>query len=475
MAKILITGATGFVGKRLVIHLLNQGHVVYALCRIKGTKVFSEDKPNLVYVWGSLENPETLKNLPQDIDAAYYLVHSMSDVVGNLADAEVKIVQEFLRGLHHTNVKQIIYLGGIINDEKALSPHLKSRLLVEEALKRSTIAVTILRASIIIGAGSASFEIIRDLCEKLPVMVAPKWVNNFCQPIAIPDVLFYLSKVLLNQDCYNKTFDIGGPDVLTFRDLMMNYSSFRNLKTWIINVPVLTPRLSSYWLVFITSVRFSLCYYLVESMKSSTIVILDGIKKIIPHTCLTYNEALALAFQNISQNEIVSTWMDAWEIHDRNPDIDKYIHVPTEGCLRDERKVIVKDSKEAAINRIWSIGGSTGYYALNWAWSLRGFFDQMIGGIGLNRGRRHPSELQVGDSIDFWRVLLADKEKGHLILFSEMKVPGEAWLEFRLDKDVLIQTATFRPRGISGRIYWYLLYPFHFFIFRKMAKAIANC
>ncbi len=478
MTKVFVTGATGFVGKRLILNLLNQGHEIYALCRIKGTKVFPDDRPNLYHIFGDLRNPETLKAIPHDIEAAYYLVHSMSEIVDDLIQTELQVVDQFIKGVQNTQIKQIIYLGGIINDEEKLSPHLKSRLLVEQALKQSGIPTTILRASIIIGAGSASFEIIRDLCEKLPVMIAPKWVNTQCQPIAIVDVLFYLSNVLLNEKCYNKTFDIGGPEVLTFKELMLKYAAFRHLKRWIIDVPVLTPRLSSYWLVFITSVRLSLCSYLVESMKSSTVVRLNEIQKIIPHDCLTYPQALELTFQKIAQNEVVSTWMDSWEMKGEDPNIKDHVQVPQEGCLKDQRKVLLHDSKEAAINRIWRIGGDNGYYALDWAWSLRGLMDQLIGGVGLNRGRRDPSEIQVGDSIDFWRVLLADKEKGHLILFATMKVPGEAWLEFHLEpkdnKWMLVQTATFRPQGVLGRLYWYTLVPFHMVIFQKMARAIAG-
>lgn len=478
MTKILITGANGFIGKRLILYLLNQGHQIYALCRIKGTKVFPEDRPNLNYIWGDLRNPETIKSIPKDIEAAYYLVHSMSEIVGNLVDTEIEVVKQFLKGVKDTDIKQIIYLGGIINDEKKLSPHLKSRLLVEKTLKQSGIPCTVLRASIIIGAGSASFEIIRDLCEKLPIMIAPMWVNSLCQPIAIGDVLFYLSSVLLNQKCLNKTFDVGGPEVFSFKELLLKYAKFRNLKRWIINVPVLTPQLSSYWLVFITSVRYSLCSYLVESMKTSSVVQLSKIQKIIPHLCLTYTEALELTFQMISQNEVISSWMDSWEIFGNDPNIENYVAVPDEGCLKDERRVLIKDSKSATIERIWRIGGNTGYYALNWAWYLRGLFDQMMGGVGLNRGRRHPFEIQTGDSIDFWRVILADKDNGHLILFAGMKVPGEAWLQFKIEQKnhefFLVQTATFRPKGILGRLYWYTLISFHFFIFRKMAKGLAG-
>lgn len=478
MTKILITGASGFVGKRLILNLLNQGHEVYALCRIKGAKVFSVEPPNLHYIWGDLRNPGTIKQFPEDLEAAYYLVHSMSEIVTSLSKTEIEVVNQFLTGLKHTQVKQIIYLGGIINDEKHLSPHLQSRLLVEQALKQSGIPCTVLRASIIIGSGSASFEIIRDLCEKLPVMIAPKWVESLCQPIAIRDVLFYLSSVLLKPECLNQTFDIGGPEVFTFKELMLQYSKFRHLKRWIINVPVLTPHLSSYWLVFITSVRYSLCAYLVESMKTNTVVQLKGIQTLIPHECLTYTEALELAFQKISQNEVVSSWMDSWEIQGDDPNIENFVQVPLEGCLKDEKKVEIQDSREAAIERIWRIGGDAGYYALNSAWHLRGLMDQMIGGVGLNRGRRHPSEIQAGDSIDFWRVIRADKEAGDLILFAGMKVPGEAWLQFKVEQEnqkwYLFQTATFRPKGIFGRVYWYSLVPFHYFIFRKMAKALAG-
>lgn len=477
--KILVTGATGFVGKRLIFALLEDGHEVYALSRIQGTKVFAEDRPGLYHIFGDLHDPETVRQFPKNIDAAYYLVHSMSEIVGDLAKTETECAENFIYGLKKSACKQIIYLGGIINDEKTLSPHLASRLVVERVLQESGIATTILRASVIIGAGSASFEIIRDLTEKLPIMIAPKWLLSKCQPIAIQDVLYYLTKVLLNQECYSMIFDIGGPEVFTFKQLLLEYASFRNLKRLIITVPVLTPRLSSLWLVFITSVRFSICFYLIESLKSDSVVKRDEIHKILPHSTLTFKKALELTFQHIAQNEVVSTWMDSWEVRESHPSINKYIQVPVEGCLKNEIRQDVRDSREKAIDRIWRIGGDTGYYGLEWAWRLRGFIDKMIGGVGLNRGRRSPTELLVGDSVDFWRVLRQDKQEGTLILYAEMKLPGEAWLEFRLEPTAtggcqLIQTATFRPKGLFGRLYWYTMLPFHYFIFRNMAKAIAG-
>lgn len=478
MAKIFITGSTGFVGKRLIGTLLEQGHEIYALCRTKGLTIFSEDKPRLHYIWGDLNNPHTLTQLPKDIDVAYYLVHSMSEIVSNLTTKELEVADQFVQGIKKTEVKQIIYLGGIINDEKKLSPHLTSRLLVETVLKKSSIPTTILRASIIIGSGSASFEIIRDLSEKLPFMIAPKWVNTLCQPIAIRDVLFYLSQVLLRKDCYHKTFDIGGPNVLRFKDLLLEYAKFRKLKRWIINVPILSPCLSSYWLVFITSVRFSLCSYLVESMKISSVCQKNEIQKLIPHRCLYFQEALELAFKRMAQHEVVSTWMDAWESTSLNPSIQTYIQVPKEGCLTNQQIIPLCSPKIVVIERIWCIGGATGWYALNWSWKMRGLIDRLIGGVGLNLGRRHPSEIQLGDTIDFWRVLHADKKKANLILYAEMKLPGEAWLQLKIEnrenRNFLIQTATFRPKGVLGRAYWYVLAPFHFFIFRRMAKKIAS-
>lgn len=478
MSKIFVTGATGFVGKRLILSLLAEGHQVYALCRVKGTRVFAEEKPNLFHVWGDLRNEETYKSIPIDIDAAYYLVHSMSGIVASLQNTEEEVAKAFVQGMKNTQVKQLIYLGGIINQDHELSPHLGSRLHVEEILSQSGIHTTILRASLIIGSGSASFEIIRDLCEKLPFMIVPKWVNSLCQPIAIRDVLFYLTKVLLNESCYNKVFDIGGPEVLTFKELMLRYSRIRGLKTRMIEVPFLSPRLSGYWLFFISSVRFSICYYLVESMKNSTVVQLGNIQSLLPHTCLTYEQSLQEAMEEVSNDRILSTWMDSWETVELNPDVEEFLLRTEQSCFKDIQQIPIKGSEETVINRIWKIGGKNGYYTFDWAWYLRGLADKMVGGIGLNRGRRDPNDIYVGDSIDFWRVLVADKKKGHLVLLSNMKVPGKAWLSFELvpheGSPYLVQTAFFQPSGVLGKLYWYLLYPIHWFLFRRMAKAIAR-
>ena len=474
MAKILVTGASGFIGKRLIVQLLSKGHTVYALMRVRGRVIPKIEDPRLIFVYGDLKDLSKIDPLPSDLDAAYYLIHSMAEDEKDLIGQEALSAENFLEWLYSTRCQQIIYLSGIIEEKKRLSQHLASRFNVEKILSQAKIPLTVFRASIIIGAGSASFEIIRDLVEKLPLMVAPKWVTSLCQPIAVGDVLFYLSSALLEKALYGKMFEIGGPEVMTFKEVLLRYAKFRHLKRYILEVPVLTPRLSSYWLVLITQVRFSLCSYLVDSMKYNSICHDHSIKHFLPHDCLKFEEALKMAFLKIAQNEVISTWMDAWHLDEKNPDIKEFIELPEEGCLKDLKKEKLLISKEESIERIWTIGGKKGWYGLDWAWRLRGLIDQLLGGVGMNRGRRDPEEIEVGDSIDFWRVVKADRKKGHLILYAEMKLPGEAWVEFRIEKGFLYQTALFRPKGILGRIYWYSMWPFHCFIFRKMAKAIST-
>lgn len=477
MANVLVSGATGFIGKRLVAKLLETGHSVFALSNLRGVELKLSKHPNLHSLSGDLRDLSTLQALPKDIEAAYYLVHSLGKIRKHLAQEETRVAHNFLSALAPTQCRHIIYLGGIIEDESALSPHLASRLAVEGVLKQGPYPCTILRSSIIIGEGSASFEIIRDLVEKLPLMVAPRWVKSLCQPIAVDDVLFYLSAVLLNPTCLNKTYDIGGKDVLSFKEVLLRFAAFRKLKRLILEVPVLSPRLSSYWLVLITSVRYSICSHLVESMKQNTRKLNCLIDQDLPHTCLSYEEALARAFHHIQHGSIASTWIDAWDIHSpQKTDITSFIQVPTQHCFKDIKIVPLGLPVEAVKHNVWSLGGEEGWHAMNWAWQIRGFIDKLFGGAGLHIGRRHPTELAVGDALDFWRVLLADEAKKHLILYAEMKVPGEAWLEFEIleTENCLKQTATFRPRGLLGRLYWYAMVPFHHFIFRKMAESLAK-
>lgn len=476
--KILLTGANGYIGTRLLPILLVEKHEV--VCMVRDTRRFATESDfgnEVKIVTGDLLKPDTLTQLPPDIDVAYYLVHSMSGSSSDFANLELQSAQNFVNAIKKTNCKQIVYLTGIVNDDE-LSKHLSSRLAVENELKHSGIAYTFLRAAIIIGSGSASFEIIRDLAEKLPVMVAPKWVSTKCQPIAIRDVLGYLSGVLANEKAYNGIFDIGGPDVLSYKEMLIQYGVSRGLKRYIITVPVLTPKLSSLWLNIVTAVPYSLARSLVDSMKNEVICKNNRIKEIVPRKCLSYQEALNLAFEKIEQNSIVSSWKDALNRGYLETSFMDQVKVPQNGTVAYKVKMPFKRNANEVFDNIWGIGGSRGWYYVDWLWSLRGFIDKLVGGVGARRGRTSNSSLQAGDVLDFWRVLLADKKNQRLLLYAEMKVPGEAWLELKIiefhGKSYLSQIATFRPNGLWGRLYWYAMYPFHLIIFNGMAKRITQ-
>lgn len=476
--KILLTGANGYIGTRILPLLLEEKHEIVCLVRDKRRFANQSDLSEQVkIISGDLLEEESLSEIPTDIDAAYYLVHSMSSSGSEFDDMERQSSSNFSSAIKKTNCKQIIYLTGIANDEH-LSKHLNSRLAVEEELKLSGVACTILRAAIIIGSGSASFEIIRDLTEKIPVMVTPKWVNTKCQPIGIRDVLAYLIGVLYNEKAYNQTFDIGGPDVLTYKEMMFGYAKERGLKRWIFTIPVLTPRLSSLWLNMITPVPYSLARSLVDSMKNEVICKDNRIKEVVPRECLTYAESLHLAFEKIDQNSIVSSWKDAFNRGYLRSNFMDQIKVPQNGTLEYKVKMPFERKAEEVFENIWSIGGSRGWYYMDWLWQFRGFLDKIFGGVGTRRGRTSNVDIQPGDVLDFWRVLLADKKSKRLLLYAEMKVPGEAWLELKLvdfhGKAFLSQIATFRPKGLWGRMYWYAMWPFHVVLFKGMAKQITT-
>lgn len=479
--KILLTGSTGYIGRRLLPVLLEAGHHIVCVVRDKRRFDFEDFRPPLHAQLTVIETDLTERPqpgiLPQNIDAAYYLVHSMTSSETAFGEMESLCAKNFIQLLRGTATKQIIYLGGIANDDN-LSRHLASRKNVEDILQTSAIPTTVLRAAIIIGSGSASFEIIRDLVEKLPIMIGPKWLRSKCQPIAIRNVLEYLQGVLLNVRAYNQTYDIGGPDVLTYHQMLDDYAKIRNLKRLIIKVPVLSPGLSSLWLYFVTSTSYSLARNLVDSLKNNVICRDRSIDDLITINLLKYDQALQLAFDKISQNNIISSWTDSIT----NISFDKgfldYIQVPEYGCFKDKREVEIKQPVEKIVNNIWAIGGDRGWYFGDWLWRIRGFLDKLIGGVGLRRGRRNPFDLNPGDALDFWRVLLADKAGKRLLLYAEMKLPGEAWLEFQVKEKhgtwTLTQTATFRPLGLWGRMYWYSLLPFHLSIFPRMAGNIAR-
>jgi uncharacterized protein YbjT (DUF2867 family) len=471
--KILLTGATGYIAKRLLPVLLAEGHEV--VCCVRDANRFDISRfrtDRLSVITVNFLDPDSLAAIPDDIDAAYYLIHSMSSSVGSFDVMERESAINFRERLNATRVRQVIYLSGIVNIDR-LSKHLGSRKAVEEELEKGTWHLTTLRAGIILGSGSASFEIMRDLVEKLPVMIAPRWLNTKSQPIAIGNVIEYLSGVLLREDTFGNNFDIGGPDIMTYREMLLRFASVRNLKRKIWVVPVMTPKLSSYWLYFVTSTSYKLAVNLVDSMKVEVICRENDLHRRLDIRLLSFDEAVMSAFDRIEHQEVYSSWTDALSGPQLERGLSDLIKVPAFGCFHDIRKRKVTD-EAAVLNKIWAIGGRTGWYYANWLWGIRGFLDKLSGGVGLRRGRKSKDEISPGDALDFWRVLYADREEKRLLLYAEMKLPGEAWLEWKIENGTLIQTATFRPLGLKGRLYWYSVMPFHELIFRGMIKRITS-
>ncbi len=470
--KILLTGVTGYIGKRLLTTLINKNHRVVCCVRdAKRLNLPSYISEHIEIIEADFLNADTLTHLPKDIDAAYYLIHSMSNS-RDFKNLEKQCASNFRDAIEKTNAQQVIFLSGIVN-ENVLSEHLDSRKAVEDELKSKKYHLTTLRAGIIIGSGSASFEIMRDLIEKLPMMIAPKWLHTKCQPISVTDVISILELVLFKEQTYDNNYDIGGPDVLTYKEMLLGYAKVRGIKRYIGVVPIMTPKLSSYWLYFITSTSYKLATALVDSMKIEVVCRDTAINQIVNITPISYEEALKKTLAVIEDSEITSSWKDAFSSSDLKFKISDYLSVPTYGCFIDKRTCKIDDTK-ASIDRIWSIGGDNGWYFGTVLWQIRGFIDRLYGGVGLRRGRTNPTHINTGDAIDFWRVLFANKEEGRLLMFAEMKLPGEAWLELKIVDRVLTQTATFRPKGLLGRLYWYALYPIHFIIFNGMIRRIAK-
>lgn len=469
---ILLTGATGYIGKRLLLELVRNGH--HVLCCVRDKNRFNPPeaiRQNIEVLEIDFLNPDHTFSFPENIDAAYYLMHSMS-TSSNYEELEIKVANNFRKIIEKKGIKQVVYLSGIVN-ETALSKHLSSRKAVEKKLSEGDYHLTTLRAGIIIGSGSASFEIIRDLVEKLPVMITPKWLNTKCQPIGIKDVIDILLKSLGEQKLFDQNLDIGGPDVLSYKQMLLQYAQVRRLKRYIYTVPVMTPRLSSYWLYFVTSTSYKLATALVSSMKVEVVCRDNRINDILNIEPITYQECLKKTFMKIEDHDIVSSWKDALGSGVFTHHLSDFMNVPSFGCFKDQRSAPMSNQK-TTVNRIWKIGGEKGWYHATWLWKLRGFIDKIFGGVGLRRGRSHPDQLSTGDAVDFWRVLLADKKNGRLLLFAEMKLPGEAWLEFKVVADELVQTATFRPKGIWGRLYWFMVYPFHGIVFNGMLKELSK-
>jgi uncharacterized protein YbjT (DUF2867 family) len=471
---LLITGANGYIGQRLIPALLEQGHHLYCCVRDKERFEAEHRHERIHTVEVDFLNSTDTALFPQDIDAAYFLIHSMSSK-GDFEEKELATADNFLLQLEKTKCRQLIYLSGIANEQE-LSQHLHSRMAVEKRLAKSPVPLTVLRAGIIVGSGSASFEIIRDLVEKLPVMITPRWLNTLCQPVAVRNVIQFLHSVLLRRETYGHQYDIGGPEVLSYRQMLLQFAEVRKLKRWIFTLPVMTPRISSYWLYFITSTSYPLAVNLVNSMKINVVAAPNTLAVDYNIELLPYKTAVQLAFEKIEQNMVLSSWKDSFSSSNADQHWMERVEIPRYGCFKDLKWRKLPADSEAVLHNIWSIGGEKGWYYGNLLWRIRGLMDKMVGGVGLRRGRTNANDIHPGDALDFWRVLVADKQQKRLLLYAEMKLPGEAWLEFKImkkhDKLQLRQTATFRPKGLWGRLYWYSVLPFHYFIFNGMINNI---
>ncbi len=472
--KVLLTGATGYIGKRVLPVLLEKGHEVICCVRDKNRfptgGIYKNPNISLVEI-DFLKEPE-ITDVIDSIDAAYYLINTMGRNSKDSGAQEEISAQNFVKLIKRTSVRQIIYLGSLTYSGSGDNTNLANQ--VETILKTAKVPLTSLKAGIVVGSGSASFEIIRDLVELLPIMVAPKWLNSKTQPIAIRNVLEYLTGVLLIEETFDQFYVIGGPDLLSYKEMLLQFAAVRGMKRHILVVPVMADRFSSWWLYLITSTSYNLAKYLVDSMKSTVILQQNNLNQLLDIQLISYIEAVKLAFQKIEQNNVVSSWKDSLVSSYDDNTLLEHMKVPTKGCYRDRRKMEITTSVDQVLSNMWSIGGIRGWYYGNWLWNIRGYLDKLWGGVGLRRGRTNTDTLHTGDTLDFWRVLAADKQNKRLLLFAEMKLPGEAWLEFRIieknGKPFLQQTATFRPVGIAGRLYWYAELPFHLFIFNGMAR-----
>ena len=474
--EVLVLGATGYVGGRLVSKLLEAGNQVRVLTRSTGRAERYEWSDRVRLFTGDVLEPDTLVPAVEGCDAAYYLVHSIG-TGGDFAATEAIAARNVRDAADAAGLRRIVYLGGMGSGDD-LSKHLASRHRVGEILASGRTATTELRAAVIIGSGSISFEMLRYLTEVLPAMVTPRWVRTKCQPIAISDVLHYLTSVLGDPETVDRVLEIGGPDVVTYAEMMQTYAEVAGLpRRIIVPVPLLSPRLSSRWVGLVTPLPARIAVPLIDSLRHEVVMTNHDIDSLVPHRPLTFRESLELALRHTRAEAIDTRWTDAgFASADAIPGDPDWAG----GSIFEDHQTVESNATPEALYRAFArIGGEHGYYVVNWAWSLRGLADKLIGGPGLRRGRRHPVDLRPGESLDFWRVV--EVAPGHqLVLQAEMKVPGKAWLTWRIeagdepDVSQLHQVAFFAPKGLFGRLYWYTMLPFHWLIFRRMAHAIAD-
>ena len=477
--RILVTGATGYIGGRLIPRLLKKGYRIRAVARtIEKLKSQSwADNTNIELVAGDMLSRSDVDAMADGCDIVYYLVHSMVLGQKDFESSDRLAAENMVAAAAEKKVGRIIYLGGLGEIESKLSKHLRSRNEVAQIFLKAPVSTTIFRAAVILGSGGASFEILRYLVEHLPVMITPRWLRTPSQPVAISNVLHYLIECLDVTETEDGVFDIGGPEVITYKQMMDTYGRVAGLrKRLILPVPVLTPRLSSYWIHLVTPVPAYIARPLAEGLKNSAVCKNDDITKLIPQTLLTCEEAISKALQRQQHFQVETHWSDAGLLPEGEWSVRGDAHWSGGTEFKDDQNVLVEASAGEVWHSIIRIGGESGWYYANWLWSIRGLLDKIVGGVGLRKSFRRPDSLKVGDTIDFWRVVALEPEK-RMVLAAEMKLPGEALLTFELQSAGprlvrLYQKARFYPKGLLGLAYWYLSFPLHLFVFKGMINGV---
>jgi uncharacterized protein YbjT (DUF2867 family) len=469
---VLVTGATGYIGGRLVPRLLEAGYAVRVLVR-DASRLQGREWRNQVQIFeGDVLNPESIYPALQGAHTAYYLIHSMMGG-RDFHERDINAAQNFAAQARRAELRRIVYLGGLGDSQADLSQHLRSRQETADALRASTIPVTEFRAGIVVGAGSISFEMIRYLAERVPVMISPRWVYTRIQPISIQNVLDYLVAAMDLVGDADHIFEIGGPEVMTYGDMLRGYSEQRGLKRWIVPVPFLTPRLSSYWVHWVTPIPAVIARPLIEGLRNEVLVRDDTARRVFPNIRpIPYQQAVRMALNSLEAQAVETSWSDS------QGEADPVRLSTHEGMILERRMLDVPAAAENVYKAFSSLGGEQGWLYANWIWRMRGLADRLLGGAGFRRGRRSPDALRVGDAVDFWRVeSLVPNNK--LLLRAEMKVPGRAWLQFEAvpvseHRTILVQTAFFAPKGLLGLLYWYILYPIHGRIFSGLIRGVAR-
>ncbi|MEY4451989.1 MAG: hypothetical protein RLZZ380_1110 [Actinomycetota bacterium] len=479
-ALCLVTGANGYIGGRLVTALLEHGYRVRVLVRNASRISLHPWFSQVEVVDGDATNQDDLDKALKGVDVAYYLIHSLM-MKDSFEESEVSLARGFAEAAKKAKVQRMVYLGGIINDPDDLSPHMSARMRTGEILRAAGVPTIEFRAGVVIGSGSASFEMLRYLTERLPIMTTPKWVKNRIQPIAVRDLLRYLIGGASLPPSVDGVYDISGPDIFSYADMMQQYASAAGLrKRIIIPVPVLSPGLSSGWVGLVTPVPFTLAKRLVASLKHEVVATPSNINELIPPAkagLTPFKRAVELALAKVKNANVETRWSDASIPGSPSEPLPTDPDWAGGSLYTDVRTVETQDDVKTVWKRVEAIGGDHGYSTASWAWELRGLADKLVGGVGLRRGRRDPDKLVIGDAVDFWRVEELIPEKV-LRLRAEMKMPGLAWLEFRLEKTKsgtrITQTATYAPKGLLGHLYWWSVFPMHGIVFPSMVRGVAG-